>query len=203
MESILLSMKPERCEELAKGVVTLDIRKRAPNITTPFKVYVYCTKPRRTTSDIVTVGHVIGEFICKHISSFRHILGSDWRGGIRDTYVMSWEDVVKTGMTRWQLANYGCGKTLYGLAVSDLKIYETPKPISDFCYANKPSLDSLEDELCNYCAATDYGEHKSYYSPSGIHMCEGRFCADAYEALVEDQYIISYPPRSFYRVEVL
>ena len=121
MEAILLSMRPERCEEIVKGTVTLDVRKKAPNITTPFKVYIYCTKPRRTTSDIVKVGHVIGEFTCKHISSFRHILGSDWRGGIKDTYAMSWEDVVKTGMTRWQLTNYGCVKHFMAMKSQSLK----------------------------------------------------------------------------------
>lgn len=201
MESILLSMRPERCEEIVRGIVTLDIRKKAPRITTPFKVYIYCTKPRRTTSDIVIVGHVIGEFTCKHVSSFRHILASDWRGGIKDTYAMSWEDVVKTGMTRWQLANYGCGKTLYGYEISNLEIYDTPLKLCDFCLAKAPEMNDLDEELCSYCAATDYGEHREYHTPDGVYMCEGRHCSEAYDEFLEENYQVVHAPRSFYKVK--
>lgn len=202
MESILLSMRPERCEKVANGYVTLDVRKTRVNIETPFKVYIYCTKPRRVKSDIVKVGHVIGEFICRRMHYFR-VSTADWRAHLKKRYHLTWGEVSRTGMTHWQLTKYGEGKPLYGLEISDLKIYDIPRELSEFCYAKAPSMDELEEELCNYCAPTEYGEHKEYHTPNGVYMCEGRHCSEAYEALLEENYMIVHPPRSFCRVEVI
>lgn len=41
-------------------------------------------------------------------------------------------------------------------------------------------------EICNYCSRTDYGEHKSYVTPSGFYSCEGSWCDEAYEAYLEE-----------------
>ena len=41
-------------------------------------------------------------------------------------------------------------------------------------------------EICNYCSQTDYGEHKSYVTPSGFYSCEGSWCDEAYEAYLEE-----------------
>lgn len=43
----------------------------------------------------------------------------------------------------------------------------------------------MDDDLCSYCADTDYGKTKSIHGPSGVSMCEGRFCPTAYEKYLE------------------
>lgn len=47
MKSVLLSIKPEGCELIASGKKTVEIRKNRPKIDTPFKCYIYCTKPKQ------------------------------------------------------------------------------------------------------------------------------------------------------------
>ncbi len=42
------------------------------------------------------------------------------------------------------------------------------------------------EEICEYCSATDYGEHKSCYTPNGYWMCEGAWCKDAYDDYLDE-----------------
>ena len=46
MKSVLISIQPKWCELIASGKKTVEVRKSKPKIKTPFKVYIYCTKPR-------------------------------------------------------------------------------------------------------------------------------------------------------------
>lgn len=48
------------------------------------------------------------------------------------------------------------------------------------------TIDEMEEELCNYCYRTDYGEHKSCITPSGYSCCEGAYCEEAYESYLEE-----------------
>ena len=48
MKSILMSIQPKWCEKIFCGEKTIEVRKTAPKLETPFKVYVYCTKERMT-----------------------------------------------------------------------------------------------------------------------------------------------------------
>lgn len=48
MKAILMSIKPKWCELIFGGVKTIEVRKTAPKLKPPFKVYVYCTKERMT-----------------------------------------------------------------------------------------------------------------------------------------------------------
>lgn len=43
-----------------------------------------------------------------------------------------------------------------------------------------------EESLCTYCSRTDYGENKSYVTPTGFYSCEGSYCEEAYEAYLEE-----------------
>lgn len=49
MKSILISIKPKWCELIASGKKTIEIRKTRPKLETPFKCYIYCTKPKMIT----------------------------------------------------------------------------------------------------------------------------------------------------------
>lgn len=55
-----------------------------------------------------------------------------------------------------------------------------PKPI--------PFEDISDDELCQYCSRTNYGEIKFVDSPDGPIYCEDRWCEEAYDAYLEDFY---------------
>ena len=42
-KSVLISIQPEWCYRILSGEKTIEIRKNKPNLTTPFKCYIYCT----------------------------------------------------------------------------------------------------------------------------------------------------------------
>lgn len=46
MKSVMISIQPKWCELIASGKKTVELRKTKPDIDTPFKVYIYCTKPK-------------------------------------------------------------------------------------------------------------------------------------------------------------
>lgn len=48
MTSILISIHPKYCVKIFNKEKTIEVRKSAPKLETPFKVYVYCTKERMT-----------------------------------------------------------------------------------------------------------------------------------------------------------
>lgn len=43
-----------------------------------------------------------------------------------------------------------------------------------------------EEEICNYCKQTNYGEHKECITPDGYWCCEGSWCSDAYEIYLDE-----------------
>lgn len=138
MKSVLISIRPEWCDLIARGDKTLEIRKTRPKIDTPFKCYMYCTKAPKgwfwfNSPNIRRDGTVIGEFIC-------------------DTYVIDrtfGHDALFNGaacMTEIQCAAYSCGSPMYGWHISNLKIYGKPKTLRDFYTLKK----------CNFCRKSGY-----------------------------------------------
>lgn len=87
-KAVLISIRPEWCEKIASGQKTIEVRKNRPKLDTPFKCYLYCTKPNTTdpheyleihTDDKIhkANGKVIGEFICDSIEEFESEFYSD------------------------------------------------------------------------------------------------------------------------------
>lgn len=83
MKAVLLSIHPKYCELIADGEKTVEVRKTKPKIPTPFKSYMYCTKPKYPHEDFICIGagtesarafygggKVIGEFECSKIDDY-------------------------------------------------------------------------------------------------------------------------------------
>ena len=127
MKSVLISIRPQWCDKIASGQKTIEVRKTAPQ-EVPFKAYIYETQGRTETPWIDEDGHfiykgrgqVIGEFICNNASELDYVYY--WNNGYE----------FATCLTYRQVADYGKGKTLYGWHISDLKIYDKPKELSEF-----------------------------------------------------------------------
>ena len=142
MKAVMISIKPKWTEKIAKGEKTIEVRKTAPK-EVPFKAYIYCTKEKKQ-DDIIWAGifgdrgkwngRVIGEFICNNASELDYVYY--WNNGYE----------FETCLTYRQVADYGKGKTLYGWHISDLKIYDKPKELSEF-YTKKK---------CNSCNKSGY-----------------------------------------------
>ena len=143
MKSILISIKPQWCEKIANGEKTIEVSKSAPK-EVPFKAYIYCTKTENKWSlcdyegayensegEIVYAQqHIIGEFICDKVDEYfytRIVDFSTLRG-----YFISDNHLAAMCLSYGDVMNYGKGRTLYGLHISDLKIYDQPKELSEF-----------------------------------------------------------------------
>ena len=142
MKEVLISIQPKWCELIANGTKTVEVRKTKPKLETPFKCYIYCTKSKLFTKshyngkiyvatrkkyqnslerngNITLSGKVIGEFVCDYI------------------YENMSYDCEGSCVSASELQKYANGQTLYGWHISDLKIYDKPKGLSEFKKINR------------------------------------------------------------------
>ena len=134
MKGVLLSIGPKRCELIASGEATVEVRKTKPKLEVPFKVYIYCTKGKfephehlrnnlHYDDSTITVcegrGNVIGEFICNEITVAE--CGSYYKIPLKQAQL----DALG-------LMFYANEKTVYGWHISTLIIYDKPKELSLF-----------------------------------------------------------------------
>lgn len=174
MKSVLISIQPQWCELIAAGKKILEIRKTRPKLETPFKCYIYQTKKRWSYKLLELLksfawaetlktgrGKVIGEFIC-------------------DTFVtditFGHDPMFNAAacMSEIQAASYITDSPAFGWHISDLKIYDKPKKLSEF-YAWKK---------CNSCKKSSY---------------EASACAYGERCMVPAR--ITRPPQSWCYVE--
>ena len=146
-KAVLISIRPKWCELIASGKKTIEVRKTAPKIPTPFRCYIYCTKEPGNKGSATRFfesaegtfwsagktfaaflsGTVIGEFVCDSIFPLS-FYASD--ASFFDTEPPL--SVPGTCLTDKEIAEYlGNGKTGYGWHISDLVIYDEPKKLSD------------------------------------------------------------------------
>ena len=45
-KAVLISIQPKWCELIASGKKTVEVRKTKPKLETPFKCYIYATRPK-------------------------------------------------------------------------------------------------------------------------------------------------------------
>jgi hypothetical protein len=136
MKSVLISIHPKWCALIASGKKTIEVRKTAPKLPTPFKCYIYCTQDKglsfwksktyayaddrsHNMFDIRGNGKVIGEFVCDLIG---------FHPGT---------DVPSSCVPIEELKKYANGKMLARWHISDVKIYDQPKELWSFWKADK------------------------------------------------------------------
>lgn len=191
MKSILISIKPKWCEKIASGKQTIEVRKSAPK-EVPFKAYIYCTQDRKNllpiehgkvlqkvnfwenTDAYYGFGKVIGEFICDKVY--------EWKYDYCDGADIDDDLIVETFLDREEINIYAKGKTIYGWHISDLKIYDKPKKLSEF-YVYKKVKGG-----CENCA---------YYRTPTLE-----FCQDCKSGKQPKKYL-TRPPQSWCYVEEL
>ena len=137
MKKILISVRPQWCEKIASGKKTIEVRKTAPK-EVPFKCYIYMTqgtyKDLGLYSECIYKNRmkVIGEFICDKVynlvNAFGGIMFADENLNQLDPQLF--RDM--SCLTDKQTADYLGDKDGYGLHISDLKIYDKPKELSEF-----------------------------------------------------------------------
>ena len=150
MKAVMLSIRPQWCELICNGKKTVEVRKSRPKLETPFKCYIYQTKPKDRLLSIMRDGDenygdiyhgkpvfiktygegywsgrnqkVIGEFVCDNITEFRS--PAEWA-------MKPW-DYSFACLKQKDIEDYAGGKTLYGWHISSLQIYDKPRELSEF-----------------------------------------------------------------------
>lgn len=144
MKSVLISIQPKWCELIASGRKTVEVRKTKPKLDTPFKCYIYCTKgdPLMKTAGNkffidngyrdgenlyglyeLANGKVIGEFVCDDI----FCIWSGYAGNNGDDCLTFTERENYLGFNKDSSNKMG-----FAWHISDLVIYDEPKPLSNF-----------------------------------------------------------------------
>lgn len=157
MKSVLISIRPQWVEKIANGEKTIEVRRTRPKLEVPFKCYIYETKGQYIkfihgahTKYGYGCGKVIGEFICDKVMFLTPL-------GLRG-FEMREEILKLICLTNDDLNAYGGLKTLYGWHISELKIYDKPKELSEFCIPCKVSCENCKNPLYFECWCEEKGE---------------------------------------------
>ena len=171
-KAVMKSVSPKQCEKIASYECTMLLSKTKPKIDTPFKCYIYCSQnqfmARKTNGDfwfakrnsliqpidsIQFSGKVIGEFICDCIDeTYPIIFNSPDKYIYLGDWVKNKANTKNTCLSLKELSNYGKGKPLYACHISNLKIYNKPKELSEFCIMKKCNAckSGYESNACIY-----------------------------------------------------
>lgn len=158
-KAVLLSIRPKWCEKIARGEKTIEVRKTKPKLETPFKCYIYCTMDHpyisvscgeldklnyRTNTVGRCNGKVIGEFTCERIA----LIAYDG-GELSSTTNAAFSPA--TCLTQSEIIAYiGDKGRCYGWHMSDLRIYDTPKELSEFKTLCRVDADCCACPYYNY-----------------------------------------------------
>lgn len=172
MKSVLISIRPKWCKKIANGEKTIEVRKTAPQ-EVPFKAYIYesrngghrCKHCNEKDSCYSYApknvgcyngrGKVIGEFICDRITDISVVV-RNCNENYNEVYH---NDECKGSCLTWkELQEYGKDKPLYGWHISDLKIYDKPKELSEFCIPCKVSCENCKNPLYFECWCEEKGK---------------------------------------------
>ena len=175
MKSVLISTRPKLAEKICHKIgedetgkaiyeKRIEVRKTAPK-EVPFKCYIYETQGQyvKFTHGAHTKygygrGKVIGEFICDRIICSQAYFDSQGKNHLTNVFP---DDIKKTCLDEYDLWDYIAGKAVkanqmydgYLWHISDLKIYDKPKELSEF---RKPCDRFLDCCTCRRLVHNEY-----------------------------------------------
>lgn len=158
MKAVLMAIHPKWCEKIFNGKKTIEVRITAPQLATPFKVYVYCTKQKirgeliicrsKELSEIFGYGSIVGVNKGVHKDEDDLLCGKVVGEFVCETVITDktcGKDALFNGaacLTQGEAEKYSCGKVLYGLHITAPKLYDKPKELSEF-YKHDNTYDNV------------------------------------------------------------
>ena len=156
MKAVMISIKPQWVHKILSGEKTVEVRKTAPKFKTPFKCYIYCTLSGSNelfreilNGDVAEwnrekwadrKGNIVAEFVCDNIRVFDVPYPAFQKE-------MDKSILEQSCLTYYQLHRYAYHDKLYGWHISDLKVYEEPKKLTE--YYGKCDKPTMFD--CSFC----------------------------------------------------
>ena len=173
MKSVLISIKPKYCELIVNGEKMIEVRKTRPKIETPFKCYIYMSqgglKDLGSYRECIykTRKKVIGEFVCDKVYSIKN-------RGFCFSVATEGESITdeiarQSCLDYYDMVNYLGDKEGYGWHISDLKIYDNPKELSEF---NRHC--PIENKDCENCIRYDKPYTWDFDEKKGTIYCTRR-----------------------------
>lgn len=141
MKSVLIAIRPKWVEKITSGEKTIEVRKTAPK-EVPFKAYIYCCKGNNGYEWLYRVddngrgkaqswhGKVIGDFICDKVYPIKN-RGSSF--SVADEEQSVTNEIARQSCLYYDdMVSYFGNKDGFGWHISDLKIYDKPRNLSEF-----------------------------------------------------------------------
>lgn len=179
MKSILISIKPKWCELIANGKKTIEVRKTRPKCDTPFKCYIYCTKPKMITKYVFKPEDYPEDMrpekpvfckqpdasspFCSAVNGNGKVIGEFVCDAIYDCRDVNMDDTCIT-VAEWLKYTKGHKGEVYGWHISNIVIYDKPKDLDDFMAFGKTHCDQKNCKKCLYmgiesiCDVKDIGQ---------------------------------------------
>ena len=173
MKSVLISTRPKLVEKICHKIgedetgkaiyeKRIEVRKTAPK-EVPFKCYIYETQGQyvKFTHGAHTKygygrGKVIGEFICDKVYSIKN-RGSSF--SVADEEQSVTNEIARQSCLYYDdMVSYFGNKDGFGWHISDLKIYDKPKELSEFCIPCKVSCENCKNPLYFECWCEEKGK---------------------------------------------
>ena len=137
MKSILISIQPKWCELITSGKKTIEVRKTAPK-ETPFKAHIYQSKRNWIYKILPWLKErrqkVIGEFVCDSVTCIQAYYGNSGEKHLTNLFGI---DIKNTCLSLHEIFDYIIGDKKDGTGwlyhITDLKIYDKPKDLREFC----------------------------------------------------------------------
>lgn len=140
-KAVMLSIRPKWVQKIVNGEKTIEVRKTRPKLQTPFKCYIYCTMDHphisvscgeldklsyHTNTVCRCNGKVVGEFTCERVVPITYDGGRLWcptNAAFSPATCLSQAEII---------AYIGNKGRCYGWHISDLRIYDQPRELSEF-----------------------------------------------------------------------
>lgn len=140
MKGLLLPVGPRWSGKIFGGEKNIDVRKRCPNLFTPFPVMIYETKAIQTEHydgcDVTYCGRgkVIGMALCDKIYDEREVVYNYFDAGMteigrKDKSIPTYSEIFirQSCLNLKEIEEYSEGLPLFGLHFSTKKLFEKPR----------------------------------------------------------------------------
>lgn len=195
MKAVLISIRPQWCEKIASGEKTIEVRKTRPKLETPFKCYIYCTNGETVRTPTraycknidgsivykqeIMNGKVIGEFTCDQIYEIQkrgipenfdycYLSLDEWGNDDIEAEIKA---ISASCVSKKELNAYGASKpVLYGWHISNLKLYDEPKKLSEF-WRDCPEFSELSTNCWNCENVRGDGDETDCDTDGRLYLC--------------------------------
>ncbi len=150
MKTILMSIQKEHNAKIEKGIKDLELRKVIPRCELPIRVLTYESGKNGRRK-------VVNEWVCDYIIGHCEMANAD---------IAEQRGCVK----RELILDYSNGKEVFGMHISNLKMFETPRALGEFKYLPYKECD-LPCEKCKYAVAVECGP-TPYWRRRTEYECE-------------------------------